>query len=441
MMTLRLAAWSDHPVMAYFALKGHPYWNHADSVEAKSLHAFLTETEAALEEFLERQELWSVKSIPDYSPRPNSLAFRAGGDQDDIVKRFLHAIRMNPNSKVPLYLYLMPDQNIGDHALADPSDISTLRNVDAMRQTIYIWVDEGEMLAPLDVLTTANNEPDYGFDLGLFEDNGTAYGNEYGFGKQPFGNPNLEYSSQAPFHMGFYHEAGILYTFGPFLKHTFLDYRVNLFRDLSVFAFEQNQDYWGWRFLGWSMHYAGDATMPYHCKPLPGYGVLRMIWINLKAMLGFTKGRDHAVQLVSNKHTVIEEYQQQEMSRAYLAGETEHPFFEALQNPGEIPVYQFRLIRDHISHRAVDRSRHFDQTIKNNMPAYMVSDPEVEVIDLQELANITSLVRQQKGANAIQQLNGLIAERFSDLSMTIRSLMDSVIEESGPKPKPLGYHH
>ena len=42
-------------------------------------------------------------------------------------------------------------------------------------------------------------------DIGLFADNGTDFGQGYGFGIQPFGNPNLEYSSQAPFHMGFYH--------------------------------------------------------------------------------------------------------------------------------------------------------------------------------------------------------------------------------------------
>ena len=164
---------------------------------------------------------------------------------------------------------------------------------------MYVWINEGELAHPPDVLTTANNEPDYGIDLGLFKDNMTIQGKQFGFEKQPFGNPNLDYSSQAPFHMSFYHETQFLYRFEPTLKHTFLEQRVNQFRELAIFAFKHDQPYWGWRFLGWSMHYATDATMPYHSKPLPGYSIIQLLWINLKAAPGFRKARRNAIPLFS----------------------------------------------------------------------------------------------------------------------------------------------
>jgi hypothetical protein len=428
--SLTSQAWSDHPIMARFALQHFIDWDKVDSVEAKSLEQFLMQSGPALEAFLEQQEQRMRKLMPDYAPRPDELAFVAGGDTTTIVTRFLNAIRLNPNSKMPLYLFLMPDESVAGRTIADPSEISTLRNVESMRHSVYVWITAGEPVHPFQVLTSANNEPDYGFDLGLFEDNQTDYGAKYGFGQQPFGNPNLEYSSQAPFHMGFYHESKMLYTFGPFLKHTFLDYRVNLFRELAAFAFEQEQAYWGWRFMGWSMHYAADATMPYHCQPLPGYSTLRMIWINLKAMLGFKKSRDNAVQLVSNKHTIIEAYQWQETRRAYLAGETQHQFFQALQNPGTAQPFTHSFVRDVVSRRAVDQAVNFDRVIKRNMPFHMVADPSVEVSDLPELDQIAAHIRQSKGNEVADELNRIIANRFSDLSLTLRSLMYSVLDES-----------
>jgi len=267
-------AWSDHPIMSKAALQAMPQWQTIDSVTAKSLQTFLMETEDELSLFLEWHEQWARTNLPNYLPRPDDLAFYAGFGDIGLVERFLQAIRLNPNSRIPMYLYLMPDELPEGRPVADWAQITTLPRLKGDYAPTYVLLREGETVHPLSVLASANNEPDYGFDLGLFEDNQTEYGKIYGFGKQPFGNPNLPYSSQAPFHMSFFHESWIVYALAPFMNNTFLDYRVSLFKELSVFAFKNGQDYWGWRFLGWSMHYASDATMPYHSKPLPGYSTL-----------------------------------------------------------------------------------------------------------------------------------------------------------------------
>ena len=63
----------------------------------------------------------------------------------------------------------------------------------------------GDPVTIAEVIASASDEPDFGMDVGLYEDNGTAFGAVYGFGETPFGNDNLDYGSQAPFHMGFSH--------------------------------------------------------------------------------------------------------------------------------------------------------------------------------------------------------------------------------------------
>ncbi|MGF1585621.1 MAG: hypothetical protein ACFCUM_09890 [Bacteroidales bacterium] len=429
-ITLTLKAWSEHPLLARLALSELDLWEKVDSVEVKSLKQFLIETEEPLAVFLAEHEIWARSNLKDYLLRPDDLIFSPGLDQDGIVERFFHAIRINPHSRVALYLYVNPHQHPGDKLSASYNDISTLERPAGKRNKVYVWIREGELVHPLDVVTSANNEPDYGIDLGLFEDNMTVYGKQFGFGKQPFGNPNLDYSSQAPFHMSFYHEAKILYRFAPSLKHTFLEYRVNQFRDLAIFAFEHDQPYWGWRFLGWSMHYATDATMPYHSKPLPGYSMMRLMWINLKAALGFRQARSNAIQLVSNKHTVIETYQEQELRRVYRNQVIDHPFIIALRRDTEKIAFTESFIREVVSKKSVDDAKLFDKKIKQYFPPNMVKDPSVEVINLPELSDLRGQLNKKMGDEATEALNDLIARRFVDFGMTIRTILFSVVEES-----------
>ena len=425
-----LKAWSEHPLLARLALSDLDLWEQIDSVEVKSLKQFLIETEEPLAVFLAEHEIWARSNLKDYLLRPDELKFAPELTHDDVVERFFHAIRINPQTKVALYLYVNPHQHPGDKLFASYNDITTLERPTEKRNKTYVWIREGDIVHPLDVVTSANNEPDYGIDLGLFEDNMTDYGKQFGFGKQPFGNPNLDYSSQAPFHMSFYHEAKILYRFAPSLKHTFLEHRVNQFRDLAIFAFKHDQPYWGWRFLGWSMHYATDATMPYHSKPLPGYSVMRLMWINLKAALGFRQARSNAIQLVSNKHTVIETYQEQELHRVYRNQVIDHPFIIALRHDSEPITFSESFIREIVSKKSVDDAKLFDKKIKQYFPPHMVKDPSVEVINLPELSDLRGHVNMKMGDEATDALNDLIARRFVDFGMTIRTILFSVVEDT-----------
>jgi hypothetical protein len=424
----RAGAWSEHPLLTGPALKNHPVWAKTAPVQAICLRSFLLETEKELEVFLAKHEAWSRANLPNYAPRPDSLAFRATGNPDDIVERFYRAIRINPNTKAPLYLHLLPGDDSLGRPRAHPADLCTLTGLELMQHVHYVWLQDGEMVSAFDVLVTATDEPDYGFDLGLFADSNTPYGDIYGFGNQPFGNPKLEYSGQAPFHMAFYHEAGILYAAGPFLKRTWLDYRIFLFKALAEFAFHKNQHYWGWRFAGWGMHYVGDISMPYHMKPLPGVSTARMIRINLQSMMGAPKAVNSAVQLVSNRHAVMEVFQLLVCLQMYKDNNPEHPFMKALQNPAPVQPFSYQFITTTASGTSAAKGKTTDRALMKYMPGYMVSDPSIEVSTLtDELMNLMNEMEKEKGAAAVDAMTKVIAGHLNDYSMNIRSYLDSLM--------------
>jgi hypothetical protein len=433
MLPFKGLAWTEHPLLVSKALKDLPVWKKMDSIQAKSLKTFLIENEKELVAFLAEEEKWALTNLPNYAKCTGTLAFKATGNQEDILNRFFQSIRINPGAKIPLYLYFLPDVSAGNKPLAQPSELTTLKDISSMLKNTYVRIQEGEKVFPFDVLCTASEEPDYGFDLGLFEDNNTSYGKLYGFGVQPFGNPNLEYSSQAPFHMGFYHEAKILYKFGAFLKQTHLDYRIFLYKALSEFAFRQNQPYWGWRFMGWGMHYMGDVSMPYHMKPLPGVSTLRMIWINLKSMLGMPKAQKYAVQLVSNRHSVLEEFQVQAMKKAVQENNLSYPLFQALSNPLPSSSFSYNFLIDLASKESADNAKSIDKALKKNVPGLLVSDPSVEANDRPEIKNIMQYMIENKGPEAVNNMTGVVAIQMRQLSRNVRSYMESVLINENKK--------
>ncbi len=424
--------WSEHPMLVGTALKRHPAWLTLQAVEARTLESFILKNEKALEAFLAEHEKWSQANLPNYLPLPATLRFEATGDESNVKLRFLRAIRVNPHARMPLYLHLMPLESDTGLQLISPSEVTTLLDVGVMSQTRYVSVVAGEQVSPFQVMNSATDEPDYGFDLGLFEDNETEYGKVYGFGKQAFGNPKLEYSSQAPFHMGFYHEEGVLYLFGPFLKQTFVDYRVNLYHALSVFAFGQGESYWGWRFAGWAMHYAGDLTMPYHCKPLPGTSTLKMIWMNIKAIFGWKQDVKDAIQLVSNKHSVFEQFQWEELRHAIVNRNFKHPFLLALENPYPTVKYDNRFIYDEASAKAVSKAVDCNDALMRFVPARFVDDPTVEVADLPDFTRISTVILDEKGQKSVDGLSEVIAERMRSFSMTMNSFLEEILEQNSP---------
>ncbi len=424
------SAWAEHPLLVRPVLEELEIWEKMDSVEVRELVTFLEANSRELAVFLEEHEKWAEGHLHNYRQRPDDLRFNPELKGAELRTSFLRAIRIHPESKIPLYLHLMPGETTEEHLVLDPAEISLFDNLGKERETVYRQLREGQKADALDVLVSANDEPDYGFDLGLFEDNDTPHGREYGFGNQPFGNPNLVNSSQGPFHMAFYHEPGIVYAVAPFLDNSLLESRLFLYRALSVFAFNQGEEYWGWRFLGWSMHYAGDLSMPYHSSPLPGFSVLQMVVSQLHAMRGDESRQRDMIQLVSNRHMVIEAYQHAVLTEAHRSGKEDHLFLRALRRESELPEFDYQFARKVASFNAAQRADEMSEAVIDAMPRSLVDDPMIEARHASDLQKLRQMAIEESENEALDLLNRQIAARFRDFSVNVRTLLFSVLEES-----------
>jgi hypothetical protein len=397
-------AWSEHPLISQPVLSSLAEARDAGMVPAESLEAFVAAEGKKLEGLLAEEEAWARKNLAWYPPLPESLAFRAEGGPDDLRRRFCNAIRINPTVRFSLYLQLVPGQDREGRPALSPGGISFLRDTSDWDETVFVALKAGEMVRPVDVAVSATDEPDLlGLDIGLFSDNGTDFGRSYGFGTQPFGNPNLEYGSQAPFHMGFYHESPVIFTFAGFLKKTYPEHRIHLYKRLARFAFESGHPYWGWRFTGIGLHYLADLAQPYHARALPGVSTSYAMWINTMDMMGIGGPKADAVQLVSNRHTALEKFVQIFLRRAYGQGETGNAVFSALRSAEAAPVYEDTVPRQVIALRSADRADETDRILEESMPKQFVSDPTFEIGNSPERVKIVERVLAEKGQAAVDR--------------------------------------
>ena len=371
------AAWSNHALGTWPALSVLPQVVDAAPVKAESLEDFLVAEAAALVPLLEREERWAREHVPTYPARPAELAFRAEkASPAELRRRFVTALRINPDSRLTLFLQVPPGQRSPRPPMAE-ADVTTLQRGDS-RSSAFVALAPGEPVAVIDVIATASDEPDYGIDLGLWEDSGTEQGRRYGFGRQPFGaNPAIEFASQAPFHMGFYHEARIIYKAAPFLQRTYAQYRIHLWRALAAHALANGHPYWGWRFAGWALHYVQDLTQPYHARVLPGVGVAGMLWINTLDLAGWHRPKQDAVTFVTNRHLALENYEMHRLRRAWLQRDPDGaPWRALLDTSRDAPVADGdRFVGDVVAMEASAYADEIDEVLERELPWKYTSDP------------------------------------------------------------------
>lgn len=411
-------AWSGHTLCTWEALAGLPVLA-GKVVHAEPLERFVAAQAPQLERVLAEHEAWARAHVPDYPPLPDELAFRAAatGAAPPAHDRFVLALRMNPFAPRSLYLQLRPDAPDPPGGTLPITAVATLAASMAARQHRYVSLADGELASALDVVATAANEPDYGLDLGLYTDNGTAYGPRMGLGRQPYGNPALDYGSQAPLHMGFHHEARIVNLAAGDLRRTMIDSRIALFSALARHAFASGHAYWGWRFTGWALHYVQDLTQPYHATALPGVGLLRMLYMNLAALLGFEGPKNAAIALVSNRHLVLETYQHKRMLRAMASRQGDDALLRALRDTrgdAEHPRYEPASTRQVVSREAHASAAGIDAQIERSFPPRFVDDPGVTLGVEAELLEMEDIARQGSAAEhaALEQLVAALLQRL-----------------------------
>jgi hypothetical protein len=397
-------AWSEHPLISRPVVESLPEVRDANVVQVESLDSFLLGEAKGLAQLLSEEEAWARANLSWYAPLPGSLVFRDDGNPGDIRKRFCHAVRINPCIVFPLYRQPVPGEEDREKPMLPLTGISMLKDTSDWSDTAFVKLKAGEPVRPIEIVVSATDDPDLlGLDIGLFEDNGTDFGKVYGFGRQPFGNPNLEYGSQARFHMGFYHESGIIYAFAGFLKKTYPEYRIHLYKRLAQFAFATGHPYWGWRFTGWGLHYLADLAQPYHAVALPGVGTAKALWINTLDKAGIHQPKADAVQLVSNRHLALEKFTQIILKRAYRNGETDHPVLAVLRSTEPGIPYDDTVPRQVVARAAHARAEETDRILEECMPRKFVSDPTFELGNSEERRQVVEMMLAEKGVTAVQR--------------------------------------
>lgn len=430
------AAWSNHALATRPALAPLTGLAASASVEVESIERFLAAQGQVLKDVLDEHERWAREHLPDYPPRPDALRFEPGeaSDPADLRRRFLAALRLAPDARIEPYLQRLPGESAEGRPMLPGAEVTTLRGDRVVARSQYVRLAAGDRVSPADVLSTASDEPDYGMDLGLWADNGTAHGRAYGFGPQPFGNPALAFSSQAPIHMGFWHESPIVSAAAPFLKRALPEYRITLFTALARHALRAGHEYWGWRFAGWALHYIQDLTQPYHARVLPGLGTARMLWINALSLASVTTPMAHAVTLVSNRHLALENLQR----NALLAGHGDRPgapgdaapqrLLAALAGgPDADPPASFAWdqARTVVARHAAASADSVDRTIAGALPARFVRDPGHEFgVDGDELDLFGLLASENPAARdaMIDLLVPLMSEYGAHTRAFVRAL-------------------
>lgn len=375
----RLAAWDNHSQLSYLALENEGL--AATRVKAEYLGDFVLATQPELAGLLSRLETEARRDIPLYPARPDALALAGPYATADAARAaFIAAIRVNPAVPFPLYVQLQA----GASRPARPdlpvaaADLFNNRVPNGPFQAL----SPGEEVGAIEVVASASDEPDYGMDIGLFSDNTSPVAATYGFGVQAFGNPALPYGSQAPFHMAFANESGIIKAAAPFTKVALSDWRFRLYSELSRFAFAEGHSYWGWRFAGWALHYLQDMAQPYHASVMPGKNTAGMLW--LYAVQG-QKARDDALVLLSNRHTVVEDYVYGAMA-AYSGDNTASALYAALKaessglSAKDLAALAWRpgYLYGVVAKRAHAEGRKLDTFLVSSFPAAYVSDPAID---------------------------------------------------------------
>ncbi|GHB45693.1 hypothetical protein GCM10007094_38920 [Pseudovibrio japonicus] len=419
-------AWSDHNLITYPVLQSMPEVADQAPVPVETLTEFVTAEAQGLEDLLAANEVWLRENFPHYKPRPDAIAFDA--DSSDLLLSFIHAIRINPEAPLTPYIKLLPAQDTQGRRLMQASEVAVYSNLNDYKKLRFVEVKSGDMVTPLEVLSSANDDPDNGLDIGLFEDNGTPAGKMYGFGEQAFGNPAVEFSSQAPFHMAFYHEASILYTLAPFLNDTFPDYRVHMYKALAEYAFRTGHDYWGWRFMGWGLHYVGDMSMPYHATLQPGVSTASSIWTNTKDVMGFPQAKTDAIQLLSNRHFVTEKFQAVIINDAYAEQDSSSVVLEALTKQTPAVEYTDSTFVDVFAKKSYDKSDKLADYLIRFVPAKLVSDPSFEVDGSEEIEQVVELIRDEHGHDGLSEMTNMVGELMHDHNANTRSFVKSVLQ-------------
>lgn len=415
--SLNAWAWSNHSLGSQLALQALPELQRTLTYEP--LEAFLGAQAPAIEQLLDEQERFAREHFPDYPARPDALRFSATATAPDSMRSaFLHALRVNPQSRLAGFVQQLPGQNAGGRQRLSAEQVLVFRRIGPWSHWRYLALEPGDAVSAVQVLSSAADEPDYGHDINLFSDNPGAVGGLYNFGEQPFGDARFEYSSQAPFHIGYYHEPELVLQAAPYLRRTLPHWRIYQYTGLARLALASGHDYWGYRFLGWALHYMQDLTQPYHAKTVPGFATAELMLIALKGAVGYPEDRQAAIARVADRHTAIEAYQLERMQQL-MTERVASPLLQAYSQSPQTPYpsYSVDYAQQVVAAESYASADAFDEVIGQ----WLARKPHPAAADF-------SRTNQVAQAEADPLLEQFLAQLFVRFGVHTRTVVQSTLQ-------------
>lgn len=424
--------WDGHFMITYAALSEWPLVIEEPLVRSETLESFVRAEHRSLVLLLRRYEAWAQKHIKSYPVLPKELSFNTDVKPgESLVQKFLMSLRLNPELTYPNFVLYPPGEphRIVNSFTGEELKSLPLSSLSAFKvdEPILEAIRPGQAVSALEILAAGSEEADHGLDIGLWEDSDTWYGPLMGMGPQPFGNDTVHISSQAPLHMGYFHEPAYVYAAVVWLKRCFPEYRISLFMTLSRHAMATGHPYWGYRFLGWALHYIQDLSQPYHAKMAPGADWLELFLLQLLEKNGIRDPIQQMRQLLTNRHIALENY-----GFASLKGIQKNDALakslSEISKDERYPVFDSGYPRAVVAREGYDQAEVTNDLLLDAMPWRYVHDPNF-ILDHDTDVNLRELVFR-KNQKTAQTLEAQLLMLMSAVGSHTRKAVEYIMQPS-----------
>ncbi|MFI4962797.1 MAG: hypothetical protein ACHP6H_02955, partial [Legionellales bacterium] len=237
--------------------------------------------------------------------------------------------------------------------------------------------------------------------------------------------------SQSAFHMGIYYEPSIVYKLSS-LARCYPEYRLNLYAALSKYAFKTGHIYWGYRFLGWSLHYLQDLTQPYHSTIAPGISTSTLVFYAALDFIGIQTPQSNLIQLVVDRHFSLENYAFYMFEGLVKTNKTSD-MLEAIQDTSQdalYPKYDAHYPRDVVAKQSFDKANAINAAIMASLPhKYVMESKYIFYVTEQTPPNLFLLEERQSHAPSSElpdQLKGI----FQAFGSHTRNFVNYVLNQT-----------
>jgi hypothetical protein len=399
-------SWGSHYLVMDNLLK-HPSMSFAQkTVKVETLDSFLKVEATQVKVLFDEYYSWLEKTG---SKRFKRQTFDISNPS---TTTFLKTARLNPETKIALVNRVLPGQ-----ANRFPKvDVASFNPYEAGGTRFILYEDvTNQTVTVHSILSTFSDEPDWGMDLNLWKNE------EYGFGKQPYGKPEGT-SSQAPFHITYWHENYIIQKTVPQLTQGMSLERIELFARLSKLAKKTGHEYWAYRFAAWAIHYIEDLCQPYHSNAIPFANWTYYVAFILSPHKQQIK--EKATQLIANRHFAYEDFVALGLEKSYT---TTSPLYTNLAGYlykgdaylGEDASQSFESLMLYITKFSFDHGEVLDKTLRTTFGKRLTEDPsfDFETEYKQGRFNMEAFLHTLKK----EQRDKLLEETGRDFEMTGRA--------------------